>query len=141
MGTAFLTSYGNRPPGLQSHDDPWDGNGRGRRIRARHRCSGDPVGQDRRRKIILAAVAVAVPWTLLLDTGSPVEFLIAITGTLVLYGAAYGPTGALLPEMFRARFRYTGAGLSYNLAGILGAQYRHYSQRRSSPPMPVFGWA
>ena len=25
-----------------------------------------------------------------------------------------------MPEMFRARFRYTGAGLSYNLAGILG---------------------
>lgn len=77
-----------------------------------------------RRKIILTVVAVAVPWTLLLfpivDTGSPLALGIGITGTLVLYGAAYGPTGALLPEMFPARFRYTGAGLVYNLAGILG---------------------
>ncbi|MDY6809719.1 MAG: MFS transporter, partial [Actinomycetota bacterium] len=32
----------------------------------------------------------------------------------------YGPAGALLPELFEARYRYTGAGMGYNLAGIFG---------------------
>ena len=40
--------------------------------------------------------------------------------TLSLYGVANGPAGALLPEMFQSRYRYTGAGLSYNLGGIIG---------------------
>jgi MFS family permease len=35
-------------------------------------------------------------------------------------GIAYGPVGALLPETFPTRFRYTGAGTSYNVAGIAG---------------------
>ncbi len=56
----------------------------------------------------------------LLDTGSPIAFLIGVTVTLSLYGIANGPAGALLPEMFQSRYRYTGAGLSYNLGGIIG---------------------
>ena len=40
--------------------------------------------------------------------------------TLGIMGTAYGPAGAALPETFEARYRYTGAGLGYNLAGILG---------------------
>lgn len=77
-----------------------------------------------RRKVIAGAYVVAFFWSLLLfpllDTGSPIAFLIAITVTLSLYGIANGPAGALLPEMFQSRFRYTGAGLSYNLGGIIG---------------------
>ena len=56
----------------------------------------------------------------MLDTGAPIAFLIGVTVTLSLYGVANGPAGALLPEMFESRFRYTGAGLSYNLGGIIG---------------------
>ena len=81
----------------------------------------DRVG---RRKVIGGAYAVAFVWSLvlfpLLDTGSAAIFLIGVTVTLSLYGAANGPAGALLPEMFESRFRYTGAGLSYNLGGIIG---------------------
>lgn len=81
----------------------------------------DKVG---RRKVIAVAYAGAVIWSLLLfpllDTGSPIAFLIGVTVSLSLYGIANGPAGALLPEMFQSRFRYTGAGLSYNLGGILG---------------------
>jgi MFS family permease len=40
--------------------------------------------------------------------------------TLGLMGLAYGPVGAFLPETFPTRYRYTGAGTSYNLAGIVG---------------------
>ncbi|SFW71081.1 Sugar transporter [Amycolatopsis australiensis] len=36
------------------------------------------------------------------------------------YGIAYGPVGAYLPELFRTAYRYTGAGIAYNLGGILG---------------------
>lgn len=81
----------------------------------------DKVG---RRKVIAFAYGGAVIWSLalfpLLDTGSPLAFLIAVTVSLSVYGVANGPAGALLPEMFQSRFRYTGAGLSYNLGGIIG---------------------
>ncbi len=40
--------------------------------------------------------------------------------TLAIFGIAYGPVGAFLPELFETRFRYTGAGTGYNLGGILG---------------------
>jgi MFS family permease len=36
-------------------------------------------------------------------------------------GFTYGPMGALLPELFPTNVRYTGAGVAYNLGGILGA--------------------
>jgi MFS family permease len=35
-------------------------------------------------------------------------------------GIPYGPAAAYLPEIFKARYRYTAAGMGYNLAGILG---------------------
>jgi hypothetical protein len=72
----------------------------------------------------MASCALAIAWALvlfpLLDTGSTVAFGLGITGTLLIMGIAYGPTGALLPELFATRYRYTGAGLAYNLAAILG---------------------
>ncbi|MCK9793017.1 MHS family MFS transporter [Isoptericola sp. 4D.3] len=38
-----------------------------------------------------------------------------------LMGLTFGPMAALLPELFPANVRYTGASVSYNLASILGA--------------------
>ena len=77
-----------------------------------------------RKKVIGTSVALAVIWTLfvfpILDTGSPIAFALVLFVTLIIFGIAYGPAGALLPELFQARYRYTGAGLGYNLAGILG---------------------
>lgn len=40
---------------------------------------------------------------------------------LFAMGWIFGPMGALLPELFPTRVRYTGASVSYNLAGIIGA--------------------
>jgi metabolite-proton symporter len=40
---------------------------------------------------------------------------------LSLMGATYAPLGAFLPEQFPVTVRYTGAGLAYQLGGILGA--------------------
>jgi hypothetical protein len=33
---------------------------------------------------------------------------------------SYGPAGSFLPELFVPRHCYTGAGLGYNIAGVLG---------------------
>lgn len=77
-----------------------------------------------RRRVILLAFAVTIPCVLvlysLLGTGSAVVFGIALAVTLGVFGIAYGPVGAYLPEMFATGYRYTGAGIGYNLGGILG---------------------
>ncbi len=77
-----------------------------------------------RRALIMASCAAAVVWSLvlfpLLDTRSPVAFAVGLIVTLGLMGFAYGPVGAFLPETFPTRYRYTGAGASYSLAGIVG---------------------
>jgi MFS family permease len=39
---------------------------------------------------------------------------------MFIAGIAYGPVGAFLPELFQTRYRYTAAGFSYNIAGVLG---------------------
>ncbi|KAG1382989.1 hypothetical protein G6F60_015096 [Rhizopus arrhizus] len=36
-------------------------------------------------------------------------------------GLTYGPCGTFLAEIYPVEVRYTGASLSFNLAGILGA--------------------
>ena len=41
-------------------------------------------------------------------------------------GATFAPIGAFLPEQFPVAVRYTGAGLAYNLGGILGASTAPY---------------
>ena len=40
-----------------------------------------------------------------------------------LMGGLFGPCGAYLPELFPTHVRYSGAGLSYNLAAILGGAF------------------
>lgn len=77
-----------------------------------------------RRRIILAGFLVALPWAFLvmpmIDTGSPWLFALAIGGMFAIFGTSYGPIASFLPEIFATRYRYTGAGLAFNLAGIVG---------------------
>ena len=40
-----------------------------------------------------------------------------------LMGTAFGPIGAFLPELFDANVRYSGSGIGYNLAAIVGAAF------------------
>jgi len=42
---------------------------------------------------------------------------------MALMGFTYGPLGTVLSNMFPINVRYTGASLSFNLAGILGASF------------------
>src|SRR5262245_16742356 len=77
-----------------------------------------------RRRVIMTAFAVGVPWSFivlpLLDTGNAVLFALAMAGTYAVAGAAYAPMAAFIPEIFGTRYRYSGAGLSLNLAGLVG---------------------
>ncbi len=77
-----------------------------------------------RRRVILFGFAVGVPWSFavipLLDTGDPALFALAIAVTYAVVGVSYGPVAAFIPEIFATRYRYTGAGLSFNLGGIIG---------------------
>jgi metabolite-proton symporter len=124
MGTAFLTSYGTATLGFSRPFVLTVGIvsavvfGLTIIVSALY---SDRIG---RRRVIMISCALAVVWALalfpLLDTGSPVAFAIGVMVTLAIFGVAYGPCGALLPEMFQTRYRYTGAGLGYNLAGVLG---------------------
>ena len=40
---------------------------------------------------------------------------------MILMGFIFGPMSAILPELFPSRVRYTGSGIAYNVASILGA--------------------
>lgn len=77
-----------------------------------------------RRGVIMAACAVGVPWSFvvlpLVNSGSALWFAVAIAGTFAVAGCAYGPMAAFIPEIFATRYRYSGAGLSLNLAGLIG---------------------
>ncbi|WP_390633537.1 MFS transporter [Mycobacterium simulans] len=77
-----------------------------------------------RRRIILCGFALALPWSFavmpLLNTGAPALFAVGIVGTYVILGVSYGPVGTFIPEIFPTRYRYTGAGLAYNLGGVVG---------------------
>lgn len=77
-----------------------------------------------RRRTLLAGYAIALPWSFavlpLIDTGSTALFAVAIIGTQSALGVMMGPLASFIPEIFATRYRYTGAGLAFNLAGIIG---------------------
>jgi MFS family permease len=81
----------------------------------------DRVG---RRKIMVignvASLVVGPLAFLVMQPGDAVSFFIGISLLLAVVGIPYGPAAAYLPEIFHTRYRYTGAGIGYNLAGILG---------------------
>jgi len=87
----------------------------------------DRVG---RRRVMLCAFALALPWAFavmpLLNTGIAALFGVAIVGTFALMGAVIGPLSSFIPETFATRYRYTGAGLSFNAGGVVGG---------AAPPM------
>lgn len=55
------------------------------------------------------------------DHASSATVLIFLITGMALTGFAYGPMSAVLPELFPTNVRYTGSGISFNIASILGA--------------------
>ncbi|WP_213875094.1 MFS transporter [Pseudomonas sp. dw_358] len=78
----------------------------------------------RKPVLILGAVAAIVSgFTMqpLLTQGSTAGVALFLCLELFLMGFTFAPMGALLPELFPTRVRYTGASAAYNLGGIVGA--------------------
>ena len=75
---------------------------------------------------IVAAIASGFAIAPLVGSGSPVLVTVFLTLELFLMGVTFAPMGALLPELFPTAVRYTGAGVAYNLGGILGASVAPY---------------
>lgn len=82
----------------------------------------DRIG--RRSMMMLSGVAVAIfglSFSFLLNSGSSMGVLIALSVGFAVMGLTYGPVGTALAEIYPTEVRYTGASLSFNLAGIIGA--------------------
>jgi len=83
-----------------------------------------------RRPVLLvsSSLAVLIGFALspLMMSGSALQITIFLSLALFLMGATFAPMGAYLPEQFPVAVRYTGAGLAYQLGGILGASFAPY---------------
>jgi len=80
----------------------------------------DRVG---RRRVLIGAGACGVVWALvlfpILDIGATWTFAVGIGITMLIAGVALGPVSAMMSELFQTRYRYTAAGLSYNITQII----------------------
>ena len=84
----------------------------------------DRVG--RRKLLIGVTIAIIVyglsfRWILDPSTTTQGTMLAVLIAGLTLMGLTFGPMSAVLPELFATNVRYTGSGISYNFASILGA--------------------
>ena len=85
----------------------------------------------RKRVIVISScclVAFALLFPILLDPSvvgqrNFAANLLFLCIGFALMGTAFGPIGAFLPELFDANVRYSGSGIGYNLAAIVGAAF------------------
>ena len=83
----------------------------------------DKVG---RKKVMIAVTAAALVFSFfvpMLLVHSAAHIMIFLCVGFVIMGGLFGPCGAYLPELFPVHVRYSGAGLSYNLAAIFGGAF------------------
>ncbi|MBW3080990.1 MFS transporter [Bifidobacterium saguinibicoloris] len=83
----------------------------------------DKIG---RKKVLITTTALTLVFSLfamhLLQHNVTTVMIFLCVG-FALMGCLFGPCGAYLPELFPTNVRYSGAGLSYNLAAILGGAF------------------
>ncbi len=75
----------------------------------------------------LAIFAFGLLFQPLFQAGHPWQVLLFLSLGLFLMGLTYGPCGTMLASLYPVQLRYTGASLSFNLAGILGAAPAPYA--------------
>lgn len=83
----------------------------------------DKVG---RKKVLMTASVALVVFSLVFPyflegQRNMVGVLLFLGLGFVVMGTLYGPVGAVLPELFPTKVRYSGAGITYNLAAVVGA--------------------
>ncbi|BBG00772.1 MFS transporter [Pseudonocardia saturnea] len=124
IGVTYLTSYGTQELGLSRPTVLAMGIVGGTMFALTTIASAILSDRVGRRKMVvignIASVAAGVIVFPIIDIGTAWSFGLGISIVLGVVGIAYGPIGAQLPELFPTRFRYTGAGIAYNLAGVLG---------------------
>ncbi|UVW27154.1 MFS transporter [Massilia sp. H6] len=84
----------------------------------------------RRAAMIVVSAAIALFGLLfgpLFGAGTAFSVGLFMVAGMCLVGFTYGPLGTLLAGMFPPEVRYTGASLTFNLAGILGASLAPYA--------------
>ncbi len=124
IGIAFLTNYGTATLGMPRTEVLAAGMF-GNFVNCLAIISGG-ILSDRygRRRVLLTANIVGIPWALvlfpLLDTGSLGAFWLGQGVTFLIAGTGFGVAGSFLSELFHTRYRYTAAGLAYSFAGVLG---------------------
>jgi metabolite-proton symporter len=69
----------------------------------------------------LAVIAFGLGFAALLNSGSSAGILVMLSLGFGVMGMTYGSLGTALAQIFPTEVRYTGASLSFNLAGIIGA--------------------
>ncbi len=124
IGVTYLTTYGTTEVGLSRPTVLAMGIVGGLVMAAV--TIGSAILSDRigRRLVVTIGTGIAVLASLvvfpIIDIGTAWAFGLGLSIVLGVVGLSYGAQGALLPELFPTRYRYTGAGISYNLAGVLG---------------------
>ncbi|WP_328469034.1 MHS family MFS transporter [Actinoplanes sp. NBC_00393] len=124
IGIAYLTNYGTATLGLSRPTVLLAGI-IGNLVNGLFCVLGGTLS-DRfgRRKVLLTANMLGIPWALLLfpvlDVGTIGAFYAGMLITFMIAGTGFGVAGSFLSELFPTRYRYTAAGLSYSLAGVLG---------------------
>jgi metabolite-proton symporter len=82
--------------------------------------------------VMVASAAIAVfglTTAPLFGSGTTAGTLTYLCLGLALMGFTYGPLGTALSELFPTEVRYTGASLTFNLAGVVGASLAPYAAR------------
>jgi metabolite-proton symporter len=82
------------------------------------------------RLVLIGATVAIIAFGLVLaplfGSGSQLGVFAFLALGLALMGLTYGPLGTALAALFPTSVRYTGASLTFNLAGILGASLAPY---------------
>jgi len=89
------------------------------------------LADQRGRRIVLIAATLGIMvfglfFAPLFGSGNRYGTLAFLSIGLALMGLTYGPLGTALSELFPTAVRYTGASLTFNLAGIVGASLAPY---------------
>ena len=80
----------------------------------------------RRKVLIILSVSIAIfglSFSSLLGSGNTTLITLFLCLGMTLMGLSYGPLGTFLSELFPTEVRYSGASLTFNFAGIIGAAF------------------